>query len=116
MPLPTHRTASTQNKSTQTPKPRVRFEPMNPVFEHAKTGLDGAATVIGYNMPTVHFFLYYWGGTFDTAATTGLLYQLRMIGEGDCGETCEIKTARGNRSTWRKPAPAPLCPPQIPHD
>jgi hypothetical protein len=23
---------------------------------------------------------------------------------------------KGNRGTWRKPAPVPLCPPQIPHD
>jgi hypothetical protein len=23
---------------------------------------------------------------------------------------------KGNLSTWRKPAPVPLCPPQIPHD
>jgi hypothetical protein len=23
---------------------------------------------------------------------------------------------RGNRSTQRKPAPVPLCPPRIPHD
>jgi hypothetical protein len=23
---------------------------------------------------------------------------------------------KGNRSTRRKPAPVPLCPPQIPHD
>jgi hypothetical protein len=22
---------------------------------------------------------------------------------------------RGNRSTWRKPAPVPLCPPETPH-
>jgi hypothetical protein len=35
-----------------------------------------------------------------------------MIDEGDCG----MKIGRGNRSTRRKPAPAPLCPPQIPHD
>jgi hypothetical protein len=27
-----------------------------------------------------------------------------------------IKIDRGNRSTGRKPAPAPLCPPQIPPD
>jgi hypothetical protein len=27
-----------------------------------------------------------------------------------------MKTGRGNRSTRRKPAPAPLCPPQIPFD
>jgi hypothetical protein len=28
-----------------------------------------------------------------TAATTGLLYQPRMIGDGDCGEICRIKLA-----------------------
>jgi hypothetical protein len=27
-----------------------------------------------------------------------------------------MKTCRGHRSTRRKPAPAPLCPPQIPLD
>jgi hypothetical protein len=27
-----------------------------------------------------------------------------------------MKIGRGNRGTRRKPAPAPLCPPQIPHD
>jgi hypothetical protein len=27
-----------------------------------------------------------------------------------------MKIGRGNRSTWRKPAPAPFCPPQIPLD
>jgi hypothetical protein len=55
------------------------------------------------------------GGTLGTAATTGLLYQPRMIGEGDCGEIGGMKIGRGNLSTRRKPAPAPLCPPQIPH-
>jgi hypothetical protein len=51
-----------------------------------------------------------------TAATTGLLYQPQMIDDGDCGEIGGIKIGRGNRSAQRKPAPAPLCPPQIPHD
>jgi hypothetical protein len=51
-----------------------------------------------------------------TAATTGLLYQPQMIDGGDCGEIGGIKIGRGNRSTRRKPAPATLCPPQIPHD
>jgi hypothetical protein len=27
-----------------------------------------------------------------------------------------MKIGKGNRSTRRKLAPAPLCPPQIPHD
>jgi hypothetical protein len=52
----------------------------------------------------------------DTAATTGLLYQPQMIGDCYCGEIGGIKIGRGNRSTRRKPAAAPLCPPQIPHD
>jgi hypothetical protein len=51
-----------------------------------------------------------------TAATTGLLYQLQMMDDGDCGPIGGMKIRRGNRSTRRKPTPAPLCPPQIPHD
>jgi hypothetical protein len=39
-----------------------------------------------------------------------------MIGDGDCGEIGGMKTGRGNPGTRRKPGPAPLCPPQIPHD
>jgi hypothetical protein len=44
------------------------------------------------------------------------LYQPQMIGEGDCGAIGGMKTGRGNWSTLRKPAPAPLCPPQMPLD
>jgi hypothetical protein len=46
-PLPTHRTTQTQNRRTQTSMPLVGFEPMNPVFERAKTvyASDRAATV-----------------------------------------------------------------------
>jgi hypothetical protein len=51
-----------------------------------------------------------------TAATSGLLYKPKIIDEGDCGAIGEMKIDRGNRSTRRKPAPAPLCPPQIQHD
>jgi hypothetical protein len=40
----------------------------------------------------------------------------QMIDEGDCGGIGGMKIGRGNRSTRRKPSPAPLCPPQIPHD
>jgi hypothetical protein len=62
-------------------------------------------------------FLYnLCGGTLGTAAATGLLYQPRMIGDGDCGEIGGMKIGRGNRSTRRKPSPAPLCPQQIPRD
>jgi hypothetical protein len=37
-------------------------------------------------------------------------------GDYDNGEFGGMKIGRGNRSTRRKPAPAPLCPPQIPLD
>jgi hypothetical protein len=37
-------------------------------------------------------------------------------GDYDDGEFGGMKIGTGNRSTRRKPAPAPLCPPQIPLD
>jgi hypothetical protein len=63
-----------------------------------------------------NFLLNLCSGTLGTAATTGLLYQPRMIGDGDCEEIGGIKIGRENRSTRRNPALAQLCPPQIPHD
>jgi hypothetical protein len=59
------------------------------------------------------FFCFFnlCAGTSGPAAITSLLYQLQMIGDGDCGETGGMKIGRGNRSTRRKPAP-----PQSPHD
>jgi hypothetical protein len=49
---------------------------------------------------TIHgFFFNLCGGTLGTAATTGLLYQPRMIRDGDCGEIGGINIGRGNRST-----------------
>jgi hypothetical protein len=62
------------------------------------------------------FFLILCSGTLGFTATTGLLDQPQMIGDGDCGEIGGMKIGRGNRSARRKPAPAPLCPPQIPLD
>jgi hypothetical protein len=51
-----------------------------------------------------------------TAVTSGLLYRPKMINEDDCGAIGGMKIGRANRSTRRKLAPAPLSPPQIPHD
>jgi hypothetical protein len=51
-----------------------------------------------------------------TSATVGLLYQSRMIDYDDYGAVGGIRIGRGNRSTRTKPAPVPLCPPQIPLD
>jgi hypothetical protein len=50
-----------------------------------------------------------------TAATTGM-YQARMIDDGDCEAVGGIRIGRGNRSSRSKPAPAPLCQSEIPHD
>jgi hypothetical protein len=51
-----------------------------------------------------------------TAATTCILYQPQVINDGDCVVIGGMKIGRDNRSTRRKPAPASLCPQQIPHD
>jgi hypothetical protein len=45
----------------------------------------------------------------------GLLYQPQMVGDNDFGAIGGIRIGRGGQSTRRKPAPVPLCPPQIPH-
>jgi hypothetical protein len=67
----------------------------------------------------VFFFLVSLGGVrlspLGTSATVGLLYQPRMI-DADYGAVGGIRNDRGNRSTRKKPAPVPLCSPQIPHN
>jgi hypothetical protein len=66
------------------------------------------------------FFLVFLGWVrlipLGTSATVGLLYQPRMIDDVDYEAVGGMRIGRGNRSTRRKPAPVPLCPPQIPHD
>jgi hypothetical protein len=44
----------------------------------------------------IFLFLNLCGGTLGTAATAGLLYQPRMIGDGDCAEIGGMKIGRGN--------------------
>jgi hypothetical protein len=46
-----------------------------------------------------------------TSATIGLLYQPRMTDGDDYGAVSGMRIGRGKRSTQRKPAPVPLCPP-----
>jgi hypothetical protein len=54
-------------------------------------------------------------GPLGTAVTNGLLCQPRVIMiDYDDGEIGGM-IGRGNRSTGRKLAPVPLCPPQTPH-
>jgi hypothetical protein len=64
----------------------------------------------------ITFSFFPSGVGLSTAPISGRLYQPHMIGEGDGGAIGGMKIDRGNRSTRRKPVPAPLCPPQIPCD
>jgi hypothetical protein len=70
------------------------------------------------NLSVFLFSFLGWSGTkyTITEASTGLLYQPGMMMDDDeCGAVSGM-FGRGNQNTWRKPAPVPLCPPQIPHD
>jgi hypothetical protein len=62
------------------------------------------------------FFIGVGLSPLGTAATSGLLHKPQMIDEGDCEAIGGMKIGRENRSTRRKPAPAPLWSPQVPHD
>jgi hypothetical protein len=52
-------------------------------------------------------------GPLGTAATDRPI--MPTLGDYDDGEIGEMMIGRGNRSTRRKPAPVPHCPPQIPY-
>jgi hypothetical protein len=53
-------------------------------------------------------------GPLGTAATDWPI--VPAPGDYDDGAIGGMKIGKGNRSTRRKPAPAPICPPQIPLD
>jgi hypothetical protein len=76
-----------------------------------------ASTTLGpHNLALPIIFITLSGvrlSALGTVATTGLLYQ-SQIDDGYCGAIGGMKIGRGNRSTRRKPAPAPHSPPQIP--
>jgi hypothetical protein len=66
------------------------------------------------------FFIFSWGWGWVHLVLRPLfclLYQPLMIDDDDdCGAIGGKRIGRENRSTWRKLASVPLCPPQIPHD
>jgi hypothetical protein len=65
------------------------------------------------------YFLVAWGGVrlspLGTSATNWPIVPARPINDV-CGAVGGMRIGRGNRSTLRKPTPAPLRPPQIPYD
>jgi hypothetical protein len=90
---------------------------MNSTYQTRKQ--DCITRVLKFFLSFWVFFLILSGvrlSPLGTVAITGLLYQPQMIEDGDCGVVGGMKIGRGNRSTRRKPAPAPHYPPQIPHD
>jgi hypothetical protein len=60
------------------------------------------------------FLLISWDGVRLSRPLIGLLCQLRMIDK--YGAFGGMRIGRGNRSNRTKPAPVPLCAPQIPYD
>jgi hypothetical protein len=61
-------------------------------------GRDSNQSAPEYMIVAVFNFLFnLCGGTLGTAATTGLLYQPRMIGDGDFREIGGMKIGLGNR-------------------
>jgi hypothetical protein len=54
-----------------------------------------------------------WSGVrLSPLGTSATNWPIRMI-DDECGAVGGMIIGKGNRSTRRKPAPIPLCPPQI---
>jgi hypothetical protein len=64
----------------------------------------------------VVFFLSFsgWGET-ESTWYVGHCWTIVPAPDDDYGAVGGMRIGRGNQSTRRKPAPVPLCPPQIPH-
>jgi hypothetical protein len=59
-------------------------------------GRDSNRAHLEYRSTALSFLFNLCGGTLGTAATIGLLYQPRMMGNGDCEEIGGIKIGKGN--------------------
>jgi hypothetical protein len=68
----------------------------------------------------IKFFIYLWDWSGTESTITASIYwpilQPWMIDVDDFGAVSGVHEARSTGSTPSKPAPLPLCPPQIPHD
>jgi hypothetical protein len=70
---------------------------------------------------STRFFIFFLGVGWDWVHLIrrplfGLLYQLWIIDNDECGAVGGMRICKGNRSTRRKRVPFPLFPTQIPHD
>jgi hypothetical protein len=78
---------------------------------------NSAANFVSYLTNFIIIIIIISGGETESTWYCGHYWPIVPApDDGDCGVIGGIEIGRGNRSTQRKPAPAPLCPPQIPHD
>jgi hypothetical protein len=80
------------------------------------SGLNFLMCLAWVALPEAFFFNWYSGGWSPIGSTwhCGNKWPIvPALGDYDDGEIGGM-IGRGNRSTWRKPAPMPLCPPQTP--
>jgi hypothetical protein len=70
----------------------------------------------------IFFLLVFWGGVRLSPLGTSATISSIIPAPDDDDDDDEYKvvggmrTGKGSRNTLRKPAPVPLCPPQIPHN
>jgi hypothetical protein len=62
--------------------------------EHFRCAVVQRVSAVQSSAARSSSFFKLCGGTLGTAATTGLLYQPWMIGEGDCGKIGGMKIGR----------------------
>jgi hypothetical protein len=104
-------------KRTPNPGPPVSIPTVVTIFRSAAPYNTFPFTDLSLVSRDFFFLLVSWGGVRVQLLlwpVFGLLYQSRMVDE--CGAVGGMRIDRGNRSTRRKPATVPLCPPQIPYD
>jgi hypothetical protein len=90
-------------------------------------GYINTTIVYGHYLPIVlflfktqrfgEFFLNLYSGGWNPRSTRHCGHQWPIVPAPSDYDEGEIRgmIGRGNRSTWRKPAPVPLCPPQTLH-
>jgi hypothetical protein len=74
--------------------------------------------VISSSRNFLFFFVSWCGVRLSPLGTSATIYPTLPAPKYNygCGAFGGMRIGKGNRSTRRKPAPVPLCSPQIPHD
>jgi hypothetical protein len=61
--------------------------------------------------------IFSWGGVRPSPLTMSATnWPIVPALDDEGGAISGMRIGRGYGSTWRKPTPVPLCPPQIPHE